>query len=368
MDEPAPVIPSPHSPKLAWILSLVLVFLLGLFASYLILRSRPTQPVATSQLILPASTPTVAPLTIPANWLTYTDSALKYEVSYPPTYTVKLFPDSVGICPPQTTMFPCLIIQKATSSSQTIFEAKLKAKASTQATVTQTPFSINSLAGTKYVIADPINEGGLNSIAILFSLPNSVSLTYTQNDTYDQILSTFKFTTPVISPNPDSNVKTFTSANLGISFNYLQKQGDETFAVKELGNKVYVYWDAHPYTQGQYVEVFKSPTKYNSLDEALTSTILKGYDPQKCILSPYGNKSETTTQRVISPFANSGDDLSVIEANAKNCPSPYTATNGIAYFQMDNNHPNTFVFFSIGQYPIEAGDKLMWQDTLKFTN
>ena len=38
----------------------------------------------------------------------------------------------------------------------------------------------------------------------------------------------------------------------------------------------------------------------------------------------------------------------------------------IAYFLADTAHPDRFVFFSIGQYGIPAGNGHVWQQTLRF--
>ncbi|MDB5057684.1 MAG: hypothetical protein JWO59_1156, partial [Chloroflexi bacterium] len=39
---------------------------------------------------------------------------------------------------------------------------------------------------------------------------------------------------------------------------------------------------------------------------------------------------------------------------------------GISYFLADSRHPDKYLFFSIGQYPIAAGSGKAWQDTIQF--
>lgn len=194
--------------------------------------------------------------------------------------------------------------------------------------------------------------------------PNTLTATPTLTAT----LSPTSTPSPTTQANP--NVKTYTSSALGISFNYAAKTDDSNnypIEVKEIGKKIYVYMKTNysDYTAGQYVEVF-TKNKSDSLDEALNKTILNGYDPNKCILSPYGNKDDSIAVRQIRVPSSADDDLETITEKAKSCPSPYTATNGIVYFLMNNNHPDKFIFLSIGQYSISSGGNLNWQDTIKF--
>jgi hypothetical protein len=39
---------------------------------------------------------------------------------------------------------------------------------------------------------------------------------------------------------------------------------------------------------------------------------------------------------------------------------------GIGYFQADTQHPDRFLFLSIGQYGILAGEDQLWQATIRF--
>ncbi len=175
---------------------------------------------------------------------------------------------------------------------------------------------------------------------------------------------------PVETPT-DPNVKVFTSSDLGVSFNYLEKQNGEVFGAKQIGSKVYVYQTKFPVTQGQYIEVF-SKTSGDDLKTAIEKKFLANYSKNDCFAEI--TKNPVAGQTVPATFVlaqiavptSPNDGMEQLSAKWDKCPSPYTATNGIAYFATDTQHPDKFVFFSIGQYAIDAGPSLPWQSTLKF--
>jgi hypothetical protein len=175
----------------------------------------------------------------------------------------------------------------------------------------------------------------------------------------------------------DSNLKTYHSSKFGLSFKYDQKSKDTAdyfYGVEEKDNKIYVYYELKnqkgelekKIEDGQYVEVFtKDPEE--SLSEAITKKFLKGYSTKDCFVKTDGkselpNNFETAT--ISFPIVENSPDDSPWWANADKCPKVYTSTNGVAYFAMDKNHPNKFLFFNIGQYLISAGDKA-WQETIQ---
>jgi len=61
-----------------------------------------------------------------------------------------------------------------------------------------------------------------------------------------------------------------------------------------------------------------------------------------------------------------GEDQEAMLSRWRTCPQPYTVVGGIGYFQSDALHPSKFLFFSIGQYAIMAGDNQPWQETIRF--
>jgi hypothetical protein len=60
-----------------------------------------------------------------------------------------------------------------------------------------------------------------------------------------------------------------------------------------------------------------------------------------------------------------GEDLEAMLPRWRTCPQPYTVVGGIGYFQSDPLHPDRFLFLSIGQYAILAGDDQPWQETIR---
>jgi hypothetical protein len=183
--------------------------------------------------------------------------------------------------------------------------------------------------------------------------------------------------TPEITPTPETieGQKRYTSQKLKVSFLYMEKIGGETFQVKEVGNKIYIYDSRTPFEQGQSAEVFeKSATQ--TLEEAITQIILKEYSTESCLVKSPGFMSSNTVYPTsystasIIPNANSTDFETVSNFIEKNCPTKYTSFNGMMYFIADSKHPDKFVFFSIGQYAILANtdqkNPITWQDTLEF--
>lgn len=164
--------------------------------------------------------------------------------------------------------------------------------------------------------------------------------------------------------------KRYVSPKLGISFLFAGQVPDVgvKVLVKEVGDKVYIYGDNMEYDKGQYVEIFQKD-KTQSLKEAIQEKIMKGFSSDKCMIttdnpfSIYPVNYEIANIKVVGNF----DDLEKMEIMRKDCPS-YTQSNGMSYFLSDKNHPDKFVFFSIGQYLInkaptgEGG----WQDTIEF--
>ena len=182
--------------------------------------------------------------------------------------------------------------------------------------------------------------------------------------------------TPTPSTPTDPNIKTFTSQKLGVTFNYQEKYvgSDETVSTKEIGNRVYVYSSAigQP-DQGQYVEVFnKNPQQ--SFEDAIKGTILQGYSESDCLIqisnsNPTGSKYQLPTNyeiaRIDVPHSGT-EDMEIIGQKFAKCPRTYASSGGLAYFLFDSTHPDKYVFFSIGQYALNAGDNITWEDTFRF--
>lgn len=161
---------------------------------------------------------------------------------------------------------------------------------------------------------------------------------------------------------PVGNVKAFTSQKLGISFNYLSRNGDTR--VLESGDKVYVYPGTEAET-GQWVQVF-TKDKNDTLAQAIEKRFLRDYDKKNCWVELLGTKESFETATIYYPP--NTDPNGPWWENYKNCPANYSAANGVSYFLMDQKHPDKLLFFSIGQYPIEGSEKEdgpLWQETIK---
>jgi len=178
-------------------------------------------------------------------------------------------------------------------------------------------------------------------------------------------------TTPPVPYTENTTVpgqKKYVNPQLGISFLYLSSNQGSSFKTKEVANKVYVYDSNYDYDTGQYVEVFsKDPDQ--TFKQAIEETFLEGYSTDKCIATSSPASEEYPSTYIQGNIKVPGEFTNIEEMSAKwqECPQPYTQTNGISFFLMDQDHADKFVFFSIGQYAISAGaSDLTWQDTIEF--
>jgi cytoskeletal protein RodZ len=168
-----------------------------------------------------------------------------------------------------------------------------------------------------------------------------------------------------------TNQKKYINPQLGISFLYLSidpLDNTATFATKEVGNKVYVYNTKYSYESGQYVEVFNKNSDL-TLKEAINKTFLENYSQDKCVVSTNESSNKYPSTYTLATIKVPGEftDMLDMSERVKNCPKIYTQFGGSAFFLMDQQHPDKFVFFSIGQYGIFANeDNTMWEATIKF--
>lgn len=181
--------------------------------------------------------------------------------------------------------------------------------------------------------------------------------------------------TPTPTPTATPNSNYFISQDLGISFYYTKKStgiNNSKIAVKEIGNKIFVYSTSGIAENGQYLEMF-SKDKNQTLIEAIKTKILTGFVLSDCQLKTI---TETFTGQSypanfelaqITVPVSPNDDMENLSQKAEKCPKNYTAVGGLSYFLMDSNHPDKFIFLSIGQYAIDSGigDK-NWQTTIQF--
>lgn len=182
----------------------------------------------------------------------------------------------------------------------------------------------------------------------------------------DNILNTFKYMGPT---EIDIGSNSFSSNNLGITFNYAAKTPDNDYPIEvfEEGNKAYVHVKSKSstnYTDGQWVEVFKKD-RSETLEQAVQKKFLTDYSKSDCqiVISKVPNFEIAQIKAPVSE----GDNLEEMTVKSEKCPKTYTTINGLSYFLMDPKHPDKFVYFSIGQYGIPSGEgQQTWQDTIKF--
>lgn len=185
--------------------------------------------------------------------------------------------------------------------------------------------------------------------------------------------------TPVITASPESqglsdDVRLFKSTTLGITFRYSQKEDQQLFDAKEIGDKIFIFMTQMPPENGQWVQVYRKSAD-TSLEDAIKTQVLKGFSLSDCIVTivndpnqgVMGTELPGTTFAMIKLPILPDDDMAVAQTKAAKCPQPYSAFGGIAYFMAFEDIPDRFVFFSIGQYMIPAEQDIPWQTTLRFT-
>lgn len=211
------------------------------------------------------------------------------------------------------------------------------------------------------------SQGTLGFVLLLFALTlilpgceQNSSQTSTPGSSHVQTSSTMQSTSSLV----------FASSSFGIMFQYAPHQGGDTIATKVDGNKIYVYDVRFPYVQGEYIQVFKKDSKL-TLQQAITKIILVGYNTSHCLIGPARQDSflyPSNYQTASIQYSGTSNGWTV--SNTNTCPSSYLADNSIAFFLMDTQHPDKLLFFSIGQFPIDASTDpkvhQRWQDTIRF--
>lgn len=170
-----------------------------------------------------------------------------------------------------------------------------------------------------------------------------------------------------------TNVKRFTSSNLGITFTYLTTAKDYKATVQEIGDKVYINTNVsttNPITNGQWVQVFSKDSS-DTLTQAITKRFLSGISTKDCFVTVQSrtNISKTQSAAIIDWPAALIDDTHPFGDNSK-CPKEYQKTNGERYLLTDSQDPTKLLFFSIGQYAIQGWNdnyETTWQQTLRIT-
>lgn len=173
-------------------------------------------------------------------------------------------------------------------------------------------------------------------------------------------------------------VSTFTSPDLGISFNYRvpnNTQGQQW--VREIGDKVYIGpLRENGYPTGKYVQVF-SKDPQDSITEAITKRFLHGYSKQDCLIETYTDPHEPATYQYADirvPTAENDSLTRFMDKSAK-CPPDTVSGNSNIYFLMDTAHADKLLYFNLGQDNFGSGIhmrsgstdiELSWDESIKF--
>jgi hypothetical protein len=388
-----PTAPTPIKSKnwlLTFLIILVILLSLGTAGFFAYQNVQLQQQVSRTTLTPPTSpTPTTNPATNlseaePKDWKTYTASLISFR--YPPDWFVSPG-DFLALLPE----YRYKQIQNVPSQKEselyprekyypiTIHRGLPIPPSENTKVISSKEITVNGVAATEYKIEYTKSLKDTYPVGYSWTITKII---YNGNDSeialhnkqyrqiFDQILSTFTFTKP--------NIKTYVSQNLGISFSYKEKYDNgEIISTKELGNKIYVYSSVMKPEQGQYIEVF-SKDPHDTLEAAITKMVLSGYSTSDCKITT-GSKNLSGSSffplpgyvfaTISIPNTTYVNDPSELEPELKKCPIHYVSYGGLAYFVADQNHPNKFVFFSIGQYAITGDtENNTWQDTLKFLN
>ncbi|HYD91798.1 MAG TPA: hypothetical protein VEA37_09970 [Flavobacterium sp.] len=159
------------------------------------------------------------------------------------------------------------------------------------------------------------------------------------------------------------DVKTYTSNDLGITFNYLDTEAQPVKVARD-GDRVYIAAGDQNIKKGQWVQVYKKDQNL-TLAEAIQKDFLKEYSSVDCYVQ-IGDNSGMPSNYVVAHISyphDAGSNEPWWTNN--NCPKDYAETNGIRYFLHDKNYPDKYFFFSIGQYAIPGNETKTWQETFQ---
>ncbi len=181
-------------------------------------------------------------------------------------------------------------------------------------------------------------------------------------------LPNYSTNTPTSSPiesemSKNQVIKKYTSTKLGVSFEYPDEAG-----VKEIGNKIYVYYKETKPEDGQYVEVF-SKDGNKDLKVTLEDKFLAG-KPDFCEVEIFEKTPQHPTYvSATITFPIDPDNYESLFTKTKECGENYSMTNGRRYFIYDPQHTSQYAFISIGQYSIDLKNHpsaATWEQTIKF--
>jgi hypothetical protein len=212
----------------------------------------------------------------------------------------------------------------------------------------------------------------LGALIFVFQQSQAPTVTdHTTPSTSETVLSP----TPSTLLTPTPSAKTFTSNDLGISFNYAN---DPQYTATEIGTKVFIHDVKLPPTSGFNLEVFsKAPA--DTIDVAIKKRFLQGITEGYCQIQIIPN-----LRKIVSPAPDYPSTYSIARIIYTNyeskgwmatendnhfCPKPYSygGNEGIIFFLADSNHPNKLIFINNGQSGISSGKQNeSWYNTIRF--
>lgn len=158
------------------------------------------------------------------------------------------------------------------------------------------------------------------------------------------------------------------SEKLGIKVSYYSDPENKTGAKVE-DNRIYFYMNGpasiSDYKSGQYLEKFTKKTD-SSLQSAIENNFLQNIDRDKCFVEIIEDTAEYQKAVISYPDNSCPDGEPFFACNV--CPAGYSRTNGLAYFVYYKNHPDSYFYFSIGQYSLIMGDSLATPSLEWFNN
>jgi hypothetical protein len=168
-----------------------------------------------------------------------------------------------------------------------------------------------------------------------------------------------------------AGTKLYYSDKLGVGFTYVQSaSGTSAVTVTEIGSKIYLHHTNEAPDTGQSIEIFAKDPK-STLEEALTTRFLSGYNSKDCFSQPYAKTSlpNYVASGIASPMS---DDPSDPSKNSVKCPAYYSdssAAQFTQFFLMNKDVPDTFIFVRIGRTSITSdgttGAEYSWSHSIR---
>jgi len=148
--------------------------------------------------------------------------------------------------------------------------------------------------------------------------------------------------------NKAPGTKIYYSEIWGIGFTFLPEIPGSEPKVIEVNNKIYV--------DNVSIEVFSKDPKL-TLSESIKRKFLVGYDPNYCFVETSNferrkndvNENDANYEKAVISFPLGEPDKEGAFGNFEKCKTGYTTGNWVAYFLMNKDVPEKFIFIEVGQ-------------------